>query len=181
MWKYNYEPGFDTEEFSKSLNRIGIQGNYEADGGLTTAGMGENIHEWPSLVPFLNWLHAVSPGSSNAVLIDYLLGGDTDLIPYKDQKDLENNMAKIANQLATYGYGVGKNQEGDFSIMGTLEDIEETETKISTGNPNLDMYLQAGLGIGEWLVGAYHTIDDWFEDHPASYMYGQYPSGTAGY
>ena len=56
MWKYNYEPGFDTEEFSKSLNRIGIQGKYEADGGLTTAGMGENIHEWPSLVPFLNWL-----------------------------------------------------------------------------------------------------------------------------
>ena len=56
MWKYNYEPGFDTTEFSKSLDRIGVKGNYEADGGLTTAGMGENIHEWPSLVPFLNWL-----------------------------------------------------------------------------------------------------------------------------
>jgi len=56
MWKYNYEQGFDLNPFKDQLKRIGIQGNYEAEGGLTTAGMGENLHEQEFLVPFLNWL-----------------------------------------------------------------------------------------------------------------------------
>ena len=56
LWKYNYEPGFDLKPFKECLERTGIQGNYETDGGITTAGMGENPHEWDSLIPFLNWL-----------------------------------------------------------------------------------------------------------------------------
>mgnify|MGYP001156783848 CR=1 FL=1 len=56
MWKYNYEEGFDLKPFKDCLDRTGIRGHYESDGGLTTAGMGENPHEWPSLVPFLTWL-----------------------------------------------------------------------------------------------------------------------------
>ena len=51
MWKYNYEEGFDLKPFKDCLDRTGIRGHYESDGGLTTAGMGENPHECPSLVP----------------------------------------------------------------------------------------------------------------------------------
>ena len=56
MWKYNYEPGFDIKPFKECLERTGIRGNYESNGGVTTAGNGESPHEWDSLIPFLDWL-----------------------------------------------------------------------------------------------------------------------------
>jgi len=55
--KYNYEPGFNIKSFEDHIFKYGSkQGVSEADGGITTAGGGGDPHNWPSLVPFLDWL-----------------------------------------------------------------------------------------------------------------------------
>ena len=57
VFKYNYEPGFNVDKFKEHTKLHGGPGVSEDGGGITTAGNNDNPHFWPSMVPFLQWLH----------------------------------------------------------------------------------------------------------------------------
>ena len=46
VWKYNYEPGFDIEQFLDYQSKEAELHQTEADGGKSTAGHPNPPHEW---------------------------------------------------------------------------------------------------------------------------------------